>query len=80
MLNGPLENTEVPMHEGKDRIPCDVKKRGCAQLYFPELKLEKHAVEPKTGIEFPVILNNVADGEQDNSSNNEVNIQFSKLF
>ncbi|XP_028807091.1 fatty-acid-binding protein 2 [Neltuma alba] len=68
VLTGPLENTEVPMHGGKDQIPCEVKKKGCAQLSFPELSLTKHVAEPKTGIEFPVILNNVVDGEPELNS------------
>ncbi|XP_054791895.1 fatty-acid-binding protein 2 [Prosopis cineraria] len=72
VLTGPLENTEVSMHGGKDQIPCEVKKKGCAQLSFPELNLTKHVVEPKTGIEFPMILNNVVDEEQDVNLNSEV--------
>ncbi|KAK4277289.1 hypothetical protein QN277_015306 [Acacia crassicarpa] len=72
VLTGPLENSELPKHGGKDQIPCEVKKKGCAQLSFPELNLTKYVVEPKTGIEFPIILNNVIDGEQDISLNSEV--------
>ncbi|KAI9107137.1 hypothetical protein K1719_022665 [Acacia pycnantha] len=72
LLTGPLENSELPKHGSKDQVPCEVKKKGCAQLSFPELNLTKHVVEPETGIEFPIILNNVIDGEQDVSLNSEV--------
>lgn len=73
VLTGPLENTSVPMHGGMDQIPCEVKKQGCAHLSFPELNRTKHAVEPKTGIEFPMILDNILDGEQNCSLDSEVN-------
>ncbi|KAF7830409.1 fatty-acid-binding protein 2 [Senna tora] len=72
VLTGPLENADVPTHGGKDQIPCEVKKQGRAHLSLPGLNCTKHAVEPKTGIEFPTILDNILDGEQNSSLNSQV--------
>ncbi|KAK2442711.1 fatty-acid-binding protein [Trifolium repens] len=49
-------------------------------LSVSELNLANSAMKPKTGIEFPVVLDNLLDGEQDYSFNSEVNICFTILL
>ena len=45
------------MQECMDRRPCEVGHQGCGSLSFLDLNRTQHAVEPKTAIEFPTILN-----------------------
>ena len=52
VLAVPLENTNVDM----DQRACEVENQRCMELSFPDLNLTRHAVEPRTGIEFPMIL------------------------
>ncbi|XP_052289668.1 fatty-acid-binding protein 2 isoform X2 [Citrus sinensis] len=68
----PLENAEIQMHESMGRSPCEVESHRCGALSFPDLSRTRHAVEPRTGIEFPMILDNVIDGENYSSSTSEV--------
>jgi hypothetical protein len=42
---------------------------GCPHLSVSEWNLANSTVEPKTGIEFPVVLDNLLDGEQNYSFN-----------
>ncbi|XP_004498865.1 fatty-acid-binding protein 2 [Cicer arietinum] len=72
VLSGPMQDPDVQMHGGMDRVPADVERRGCPRLSISELNLVKFAVEPKTGIEFPVILDNLSAGEQNSSFDSEV--------
>lgn len=76
VLSGPMQDPDVQMHGGMDRVPADVERRGCPRLSISELNLVKFAVEPKTGIEFPVILDNLSAGEQNSSFDSEVNVCF----
>lgn len=62
VLGGSLDSTDVMVQR-----PCEVARKGYAGLYFPELDWRRHEVEPRTGIEFPMILDNVLAGE--NNSN-----------
>lgn len=82
VLGGPMQDTDVQMHGGMDRMPKDVecRRRGCPHLSFPELNLAKSAVEPKTGIEFPVLLDNLSAKEHNSNFNPEVNISLKNLF
>ncbi|XP_050215513.1 fatty-acid-binding protein 2 [Mercurialis annua] len=67
VLGVPLENSEVKLHGSVDQKPCEVDRHGCSSLSFPELNWTRHAVEPRTGIEFPMILDNMlATGEKSN--------------
>ncbi|OIW12076.1 hypothetical protein TanjilG_15316 [Lupinus angustifolius] len=72
LLAGPLQNPDVQMHGSIDQIPREVESQGCARLSIHELNMTKPAVEPKTGIEFPVVLENVSPGNQSSSFNSEV--------
>ncbi|GAU47954.1 hypothetical protein TSUD_06880 [Trifolium subterraneum] len=72
LLSGPMQDPDVQMHESIDRMPKDFERPGCPRLSVSKLNLAKSAVEPKTGIEFPVVLDNLSDGEQNSSFNSEV--------
>ncbi|XP_027368924.1 fatty-acid-binding protein 2 isoform X2 [Abrus precatorius] len=72
VLAGPLQNPEVQMHGAMDQLPKEVERQGCPRLLLGELNQAKPAVEPKTGIEFPLVLDNIAAGEQNSSFNSEV--------
>uniref|UniRef100_A0A2P2J9D1 Uncharacterized protein n=2 Tax=Rhizophora mucronata TaxID=61149 RepID=A0A2P2J9D1_RHIMU len=57
-----LENGEVQMHRSIDQGPCEVEHHGHSGLSYHDLKWTRHAVEPRTGIEFPTILDNILIG------------------
>ena len=72
ILAVPLENMEVQMQECMDRRPCEVGHQGCGSLSFLDLNWTQHAVEPRTGIEFPTILDNILDRQNNSSLASEV--------
>ncbi|XP_058725010.1 fatty-acid-binding protein 2 isoform X2 [Vicia villosa] len=73
LLSGPLQDTDdVQTHGGMDQVPKDVERRGCPRLSISELNLANSTVEAKTGIEFPVVLDNLSTGEQNSRSDSEV--------
>lgn len=62
------------------RRPCEVGIRGCAGLLFPDFHQRKYKAEPRTGIEFPMVLDNL-DGEPVLNSASEVStFRFSGPF
>ncbi|GMI97871.1 fatty-acid-binding protein 2 [Hibiscus trionum] len=71
VLAVPLDNTEVQMPEYIDRRPCEVGQ-GCGSLSFLDLNWRRQAVEPRTGIEFPTILDNILDTHNNSSLASEV--------
>ncbi|KAK8602407.1 hypothetical protein V6N12_052215 [Hibiscus sabdariffa] len=71
VLAVPLDNTEVQMPECMDRRPCEVGQ-GCGSMSFLDLNWRRHAVEPRTGIEFPTILDNILDTPNNSSLASEV--------
>ncbi|KAK1550126.1 hypothetical protein Q3G72_014207 [Acer saccharum] len=72
LLSVPLDNTDVQLPGYMDQKPCEVDPRQCGNLSFPDLNWRRHAVEPKTGIEFPMMLDNILDREYNCSLNSEV--------
>lgn len=80
VLAVPLEKTDVQMHECVDQRPCEVGHHGCGGLSFVDLNWTRHAVEPRTGIEFPMILDQFLDAENASSSDSEVKAVISLLF
>ncbi|KAE8665292.1 Fatty-acid-binding protein 2 [Hibiscus syriacus] len=67
----PLDNAEVKMPEYIDRRPCEVGQE-CGSLSFLDLNWRRHAVESKTGIEFPTILDNISEMQYNSSLASEV--------
>ncbi|KAM7260150.1 hypothetical protein ACFE04_015891 [Oxalis oulophora] len=63
-LSMPLEGGEVQMRGSMDQRPCSVEHQRCGGLSSPST-LKRHAVEPKTGIEFPMLLDNVPETKYD---------------
>ncbi|KHN37053.1 hypothetical protein glysoja_009081 [Glycine soja] len=72
VLSSPLQNPDVQMFGAMDQVPKEVECQGCAFLPCLELNQAKPAVEPKTGIEFPLVLDNIFTGEKNYDFNSEV--------
>ncbi|KAA8546251.1 hypothetical protein F0562_003010 [Nyssa sinensis] len=72
VLAVPLDNSDIHIQRCMDQSPCMVEHRDCADLSFPGLNWTRHAVEPRTGIEFPTILDNILAGENNSSLTSEV--------
>ncbi|XP_015572902.1 fatty-acid-binding protein 2 [Ricinus communis] len=72
VLAVPLENGEVQVHRSVDQMPCEVDHHGCSSLSFPDLNWRRQAVEPRTGIEFPMILDSILAAENKSSLSSEV--------
>ncbi|KAG5225424.1 fatty-acid-binding protein [Salix suchowensis] len=68
----PLENGDVQVHAPIDQRPCEVEHHGCSGLSFSELNWTRHAMEPKTGIEFPMFLDNILSGQEGSRLTSEV--------
>ncbi|KZV36498.1 fatty-acid-binding protein 2-like [Dorcoceras hygrometricum] len=57
-----------------DQKLCEIENGGCGpfdNLYFQSLDFSENAVEPRTGIEFPTMLDSRNDGERDSNFNPE---------
>lgn len=63
---------DVRSHNCLDQRPCEVESRGCSGLSVPELYWKEHAVEPRTGIEFPMILDSIPAGERNSNLNSKI--------
>ncbi|WCJ29298.1 Chalcone-flavanone isomerase family protein [Euphorbia peplus] len=72
LLAVPSENGDVRLPTSMDQRPCEVGHHGCSSLTFHDLNWTRHAVEPKTGIEFPMMLNDNSVGENKSNINSEV--------
>ncbi|KAK4338592.1 hypothetical protein RND71_043079 [Anisodus tanguticus] len=58
--------------QSEDQRQCEVEHRGCDNSFFENLNWSRHAVEPRTGIEFPTILDNLIARERNSSFTSEV--------
>lgn len=63
---------DVRSHNCLDQRPCEVESRGCPGLSVPDLYWKEHAVEPRTGIEFPMILDSIPAGERNSNLNSKI--------
>uniref|UniRef100_A0A6N2NK33 Chalcone isomerase domain-containing protein n=1 Tax=Salix viminalis TaxID=40686 RepID=A0A6N2NK33_SALVM len=68
----PLENGDVQVHAPMDPRPCEDEHHGCSGLSFSDLNWTRHAMEPKTGIEFPMFLDNILSGQEGSRLTSEV--------
>ncbi|KAJ4950780.1 hypothetical protein NE237_027612 [Protea cynaroides] len=66
----PLENTDVEINGHMGQEPWLDEHRGCARISFADMGSTRHAVEPKTGIKFPTVLD--LAGENNFSLTSEV--------
>ncbi|KAK7377080.1 hypothetical protein VNO80_02500 [Phaseolus coccineus] len=72
VLASPLQSPDMQVYGTIDQVPKEVECQGCPFLSYLELNEAKPAVEPKTGIEFPLVLDNIFVGEKDFGFNSEV--------
>ncbi|XP_040999026.1 fatty-acid-binding protein 2 isoform X2 [Juglans microcarpa x Juglans regia] len=72
VLTVSLENTDVQVHGCMGQRSCEVENQRYTGLALPDLNRTRHAVEPRTGIEFPMILDNILAGEKNSSLSSEV--------
>lgn len=72
VLAAPLENKDTQMCGCIDQMLCEVEDQGCNGFSLSDLIWTRHAVEPRTGIEFPVILDNIVSGEDNSSLTSEI--------
>lgn len=70
----------MQIHGSMDQLPKEVERQRCPRLSISELNLANSTMEPKTGIEFPVVLDSLSAGEQSSRSDAEVNICFTILL
>lgn len=80
LLAIPLGATPMETQMSMDQSPCEVEHRGCSNSFFQSLNWSRHAVEPRTGIEFPAILDNIFAVDNNSSFTSEVNISTVELF
>ena len=74
LLAIPGENDDVPVHASTSQRPCEVERFGCPGLSFSDLNWTRHAVEPRTGIEFPMFLDNIVAGQERSRLTSEVDV------
>ncbi|KAL3497413.1 hypothetical protein ACH5RR_040145 [Cinchona calisaya] len=70
VLAVPLETGEVETPRCTSQRPCEIQ--GCTDVSFQHLTWTGHAVEPRTGIEFPTVLENIVTGETNSTFTSEV--------
>jgi len=80
VLASPLQSPDMQMYGTIDQVPKEVECQGCPFLSYLELNQAKPAVEPKTGIEFPLVLDNIFAGEKDFGFNSEVKYFVCKVL
>lgn len=69
----PLEDMDMQMQRCLDKGgPCDVHYRGCADLSYLDSNWRRYTIEPRTGIEFPTLLENMIDDGNNFTSKPEV--------
>ncbi|KAK2989429.1 hypothetical protein RJ640_018747, partial [Escallonia rubra] len=74
VLAVPLENSQILAHRCMDRGPCAVEQREFDDI-TSSLNCTRHAVEPRTGIQFPTILDNLLAGETNSNFLSEVSME-----
>lgn len=67
-----MDSSAVESQSGEDQRPCEVSHGACDNSFFQNLNWSRHAVEARTGIEFPTILDNLIAGERNSSFTSEV--------
>ncbi|KAJ4842069.1 hypothetical protein Tsubulata_039962 [Turnera subulata] len=68
----PLKNDEAQIHASLDHRPCEVDHRPYSGISFTDVGWARNAVEPRTGIEFPMFLDNILSGENRSRLTSEV--------
>lgn len=74
-VGAPSECTDMRIQRCMNKSPCEVERHGCADLSLPDLNWTRHAVEPRTGIKFPKLLDNILAGGKNTNKMSEVCIE-----
>lgn len=74
-VGAPLESNNMRIQRCMNESPCEVERHGCADLSLPDLNWTRHAVEPRTGIKFPKLLDNILAGGKNANKMSEVYIE-----
>ncbi|OVA10340.1 Chalcone isomerase [Macleaya cordata] len=72
VLSVPFQKTGVQINGNIDQTPSLGEGQGCADLSFSEINWTGHAFEPRTGIKFPAVLDNLLAGENNFCLTSEV--------
>ncbi|XP_021755566.1 fatty-acid-binding protein 2-like [Chenopodium quinoa] len=73
MLTIPPEDADTQVLASMDKSPCNVQShRDCVGHAFPEFKWLRDTVEPKTGIQFPGVLNSIIAKDTQSNLSSEV--------
>lgn len=72
MLATSPEDSNVLRLGSLERSSCNAQHGGCVGHTFPECNWTRHAIEPKTGIQFPGVLNNILTKENQSNLLSEV--------
>ncbi|XP_021762151.1 fatty-acid-binding protein 2-like [Chenopodium quinoa] len=73
MLAIPPEDADAQMLGSMDKNPCNVQHhRDCVGHAFPEFKWLRDTIEPKTGIQFPGVLNSIIAKDTQSNLSSEV--------
>ncbi|CAI0401314.1 unnamed protein product [Linum tenue] len=68
LLGGNPDNKAVRVRTFFDQSQHDIEPRGCSICSCPDINWENHAIEPRTGIEFPIVLNSSTQEKKSNLS------------
>eukprot|EP00262_Sarcandra_glabra_P010965 TRINITY_DN26671_c0_g1_i1.p1 TRINITY_DN26671_c0_g1~~TRINITY_DN26671_c0_g1_i1.p1 ORF type:complete len:436 (-),score=44.54 TRINITY_DN26671_c0_g1_i1:386-1693(-) len=68
----PLQNTDEQIKGDMEPTLCEDVHRGCTSLSLRDISWERDAVEPRTGIKFPTILDNLLTGGYNSCLTSEV--------
>ncbi|CAL1370526.1 unnamed protein product [Linum trigynum] len=68
LLGGNPDNEAVRVRTFFDQSQCTIEPRGCSICSCPDINWENHAIEPRTGIEFPIVLNSSTQEKKSNLS------------
>lgn len=71
-LDFPAESADTRIKRCIHESPGGVEHNGCSDLSFYNLNWTRHAVEPRTGIEFPIFLDNAVAGENNSTLTSEM--------
>ena len=79
VLAVPLEAGDIATQRCLSQRPCEIEDQGRNDISFQSLSWTGHAVEPRTGIEFPTILDNSVAAEHNSSFTSEVCLEQETL-
>nr|DAD49105.1 TPA_asm: hypothetical protein HUJ06_019042 [Nelumbo nucifera] len=79
VLNVPVENTDVEISGHMNQRSCADEHQGCAGFSFLDMNWSRDTVEPRTGVKFPTVLDNILAGEKRYTLPSEVTVLHSTI-